>query len=44
MGRIMAYWHWMVAVTGSAKASAAITAVLGLFVLILLASAVSAVL
>ena len=44
MGRIMAYWHWMVAVTGSTKAAAAITAALGLFVLILLASAVSAVL
>jgi hypothetical protein len=44
MGKIMAYWNWMVAVTGSAKASAAITAALVLLVLILLASAVSAVL
>jgi hypothetical protein len=44
MGKLTAYWHWMVAVTGSAKASAAITAAFALFVLILLASAVSAVL
>jgi hypothetical protein len=43
MGRIMAYWHWMVAVTGSVKATAAITAALALLALILLASAVSAI-
>lgn len=44
MGKISAYWNWVVAVTGSTKAAAAITAALGLFALILLASAVSAVL
>jgi hypothetical protein len=43
MEKIAAYWNWMVAVTGSAKASAAITAAAALLLLILMAGAVSAI-
>ena len=41
MGRIMAYWNWMVAVTGSVRIAAAITVGIPVLLMILIAAAVS---